>query len=104
MIAVSIDGAPVAPEHATISVFDRGLLYGDGLFEVLRTLRGQPVWLAEHLARLAEAARELALPLPGPLAGWIRATIARAGDVDHRVRVIVTRGPGALTARPATLT
>ena len=104
MIAVSIDGALVAPEDARISIFDRGLLYGDGLFEVLRTLGGKPVWLADHLARLHDAARELALPVPRALAEWIGAAVAAAGAGDHRVRVIVTRGPGALSARLHELT
>jgi branched-chain amino acid aminotransferase len=100
---VSIDGELVPPEQATISIFDRGLLYGDGLFEVLRTLRGKPVWLDDHLARLAAAAQELVLPVPRALADWVRAAIGAAGAGDHRVRVIVTRGPGAIGARFASL-
>jgi branched-chain amino acid aminotransferase len=100
---VSIDGAFVPPEQAAISIFDRGLLYGDGLFEVLRTVRGEPLWLNDHLARLAAAAVELGLPVPAALAAWIRAAVAEAGPGDHRVRVVVTRGPGPLGARLAAL-
>lgn len=100
---VSIDGALVPPEHAQISIFDRGLLYGDGLFEVLRTLRGQPVWLDDHLARLHASARELQLAVPHDLARWVRTAIAAAGPGDHRVRVVVTRGPGAIGTRLSAL-
>jgi branched-chain amino acid aminotransferase len=102
-VIVSIDGAIVPPEQAAISVFDRGLLYGDGLFEVVRTLRGRPVWLDDHLARLCGSARELQLAVPRDLAPWVRTAIAAAGPGDHRVRVVVTRGQGPIGARLATL-
>jgi branched-chain amino acid aminotransferase len=98
VVTVSIDGVVVAPEAATISVFDRGLLYGDGLFEVVRTLGRAPVDLAAQLDRLYAGAAELALAVPprDQLVAWIDATL---GDGDQRVRIIVTRGPGALSAR-----
>jgi branched-chain amino acid aminotransferase len=100
---VSIDGTRVAPEAATISVFDRGLLYGDGLFEVLRTRAGEPVELAAHLDRLYAGAAELALHAPprAELERWVRATIDGTGD--HRIRIVLTRGPGALATRFAAL-
>ena len=103
MIIVSIDGRLVAPEAAAISVFDRGLLYGDGLFEVLRTWGGKAVLLDEHLARLAASAAVLQLRVPEQLAAWTRAAIAAAGEGEHRVRIVVTRGPGPIGARLATL-
>jgi branched-chain amino acid aminotransferase len=59
--AVSIDGVVVAPERASISVFDRGLLYGDGCFEVLRTWDGVARDLDAHLDRLFETAAFLQL-------------------------------------------
>ena len=59
MVVVSIDGVIVPPERAAISVFDRGLLYGDGCFEVLRTWGGAARELAGHLDRLYETARFL---------------------------------------------
>ncbi|HEY3802203.1 MAG TPA: aminotransferase class IV [Kofleriaceae bacterium] len=101
MIAVSIDGELVAPEAATISIFDRGLLYGDGLFEVLRTWRGVAVDLDRHLDRLYASAQALELRVMprARLAAAARATVAAAGDGEHRIRIIVTRGPGALSAR-----
>jgi branched-chain amino acid aminotransferase len=93
-LAVSIDGELVAPERATISVFDPGFLHGDGLFEVLRTWGGATPTLDAHLARLAGSARELALALPEPsvLHAEVTRTIAAAGAGDHRVRLVVTRG------------
>ncbi|HTR50536.1 MAG TPA: aminotransferase class IV [Kofleriaceae bacterium] len=110
---ISIDGRIIAPEAATISVLDRGLLYGDGLFEVLRTWRGVAVTLDDHLARLHASAEALALRVPGELPTWVRAAISAAvaaggsttpgATGDHRVRVIVTRGPGPLGARLADL-
>ena len=85
MIAVSIDGELVAPESATISVFDRGVLYGDGLFEVLRTWHAVAVDLDAHLDRLYASARALALrAMPREqLAASVRRTIVAAGPGDH---------------------
>lgn len=103
MIAVSIDGVPVAPEQATISVFDRGFLYGDGVFEVLRTFAGAPVDLGAHLDRLYAAAGELQLAVPSraDLETWVRRMSPDSGD--HRIRIVVTRGPGGLGIRFAAL-
>jgi branched-chain amino acid aminotransferase len=103
VVSVSIDGVAVAPEAATISIFDRGLLFGDGLFETLRTLAGAPVELAAHLDRLYAGARELALHAPprDDLTRWLRAAIA--DSADHRIRIVLTRGPGPLAMRFAEL-
>ena len=60
-VIVSIDGVVVPPERAVVSVFDRGFLYGDGVFEVLRTYGGEPFALEEHLER-QRARLELAVP------------------------------------------
>ena len=107
MVVISIDGALVAPEQATISVLDRGLLYGDGCFEVLRTWGGAPRELDAHLDRLYETAAVLELAaLPRPqLAEAVRAAVraAAAGGGEHRIRIMLTRGPGSLAARPAEL-
>jgi branched-chain amino acid aminotransferase len=100
---VSLDGRLVAPEAATISVLDRGLLYGDGVFEVLRTWAGRLALLDAHLARLHASAAALAVRVPEQLPAWIREAAAAAGAGEHRVRVIVTRGPGPLGARLAEL-
>lgn len=101
MIVVSIDGQMVDPERASISVFDRGLLYGDGCFEVLRTWDGIARDLEAHLDRLFETARFLQLAaLERPrLTEAVYRTIAAAGHGEQRIRIVLTRGPGALDAR-----
>lgn len=100
---VAIDGARVAAEHARVSVFDRGLLYGDGVFEVLRTLGGRAVDLGAHLDRLYASCAALGLR-PQPRASLIETVRGLLDAADERVRIVVTRGPGALAAEPATLT
>ena len=100
MRAVSIDGVVVPAEAATISVFDRGLLYGDGCFEVLRTWDGVARDLEAHLDRLFDTAAFLHLQsLPrDALAAAVARTIAAAGPGDHRLRIVLTRGPGGLAS------
>lgn len=101
MVVVSIDGVIVPPEQAAVSVFDRGLLYGDGCFEVLRTWNGAARELPAHLDRLYETARFLelrAIDRPA-LAASIDRAIAAAGPGEHRIRIVLTRGPGTLAAR-----
>ena len=102
---ISIDGAIVAPEHATISVLDRGLLFGDGCFEVLRTWSGVAVDLAAHLDRLyaTVAAMRLRAIERGALASAVDRTIAATGHGEMRVRIVITRGPGGLGAETAAL-
>jgi branched-chain amino acid aminotransferase len=105
MIAVSIDGVLVPPEHAAISVFDRGLLFGDGLFEVLRTWDGIAVDLEAHLDRLYDAAEQLQIKAlhRDLLADSVQRAVTAAAAGEHRIRIILTRGPGPLVARTATL-
>ena len=89
---VLIDGRPVDPEAAAISVFDWGLQRGDGLFEVVRSYDGKIFALEAHLDRLEDGARKLNLPLPprADMAEWLTAVAADGGDC--RVRLVVTRG------------
>ena len=98
MIAVSIDGQLVTPDDAKICVFDRGLLYGDGCFEVLRTCDGVARDVEAHLDRLYETAAVLQLKAieRGDLTDAIGRTIAAAGQGEHRIRIVLTRGPGTL--------
>jgi branched-chain amino acid aminotransferase len=105
MIAVSIDGVLVPPEQARVSIFDRGFLYGDGVFEVLRTWDGVLIDLDGHLDRLYEAAAWLGLKVMERerLAAATVRTLANSGPGEHRVRIVLTRGPGALVASPASL-
>ncbi len=89
---VIIDGRPVDPGDATISVFDWGLLRGDGIFEAIRSYRGRLFQLDAHLARLQRSAALMHLELPdvSEIARWARA-VGEDGQ-DCTVRILVTRG------------
>jgi branched-chain amino acid aminotransferase len=96
---VVIDGRRYAPEDAKVSVYDRGFLYGDSVFETVRTYRGEPFALDEHLRRLEDSAGALKIPLPierAALASEVAAAVAAAGNPESRIRIIVTRGRGPL--------
>lgn len=102
---VYINGTFYAQEDAKISVFDHGLLYGDGVFEGIRLYKKCVFRLDEHLERLEMSAKALMLNLP-----WTRQEIADAvcescrvnNLVDGYIRLIVTRGVGTLGLSPRT--
>ncbi len=104
-VVISIDGVIVPAERAVISVLDRGVLYGDGVFEVLRTWHGVPIDLDRHLDRLYASARALELRVVprATLRSSVGAALVAAGAGEHRIRVIATRGEGGLAARFAEL-
>jgi len=89
---VMIDGHPVDPQQAAISVFDWGLLRGDGIFEAVRSYGGRLFQLDAHLSRLRRSAALMQLDLPDPsqIARWARA-VGEDGQ-DCSVRILVTRG------------
>jgi branched-chain amino acid aminotransferase len=102
---VSIDGQVVDSADAYVSVFDRGFLYGDSVFEVFRTYGGVPFAETEHLERLARSAERLMIPMPtalDALSSEVRATLDAAGEGEWYIRVVVTRGTGPLTYDPST--
>jgi len=102
-IYTSMQGAPVDPEHAQISVLDRGFLYGDSVYETMRTAGGRPVERTRHLARLHRSADGIGLSIPwtdDELARVIDETHAATGNAESYVRVIVTRGVGPLMLDP----
>jgi branched-chain amino acid aminotransferase len=107
VVVVSIDGVMVPPEQARISVFDRGLLYGDGCFEVLRTWDGVARDIEAHLDRLFDTARFLSLKTieRAKLTEAIYRTIAALGpkrkeiESEHLIRILLTRGEGSLWQR-----
>jgi len=105
MIAVSIDGELVAPDHATISIFDRGFLYGDGVFEVFRTWDGVATDLEAHVARLYTSAVVLGIRAldRAVVENAVRRTLEHSGPGEHRIRIVLTRGTGALGAPLSTL-
>jgi branched-chain amino acid aminotransferase len=96
---VMVDGMPHAPEDAKVSVFDRGFLYGDSVFETIRTYGGRPYALDAHLERLRQSAERVFIELPVSLE-QLAAEVARglelAGNPESYVRVIVTRGSGPI--------
>jgi branched-chain amino acid aminotransferase len=96
---VHVDGRIGPPESAVVSVLDRGFLYGDSVYEVLRTAGGRTVDLDRHLARLGRSAAAIALPLPEPAAirGAVAETLSAAGNPDSYIRIVVTRGGGPIT-------
>jgi branched-chain amino acid aminotransferase len=100
-----VDGKWTPAEEARISVLDHGLLYGDGVFEGIRVYGGVPFLLDEHLDRLAASARAIVLDLPAEraeMAKLCREAARRAGLDDGYLRLVVTRGAGALGVSPHT--
>jgi branched-chain amino acid aminotransferase len=98
-----LNGALVDRERAVVSVFDHGLLYGDGVFEGIRSYAGRVFRLDEHLDRLLASARAIMLDVPGGKDGLRTAvleTLRANGLRDAYVRLVVTRGPGDLGLDP----
>lgn len=96
---VSINGKCYAREQATVSVFDHGLLYGDGVFETLRVYNNHVFHIEDHLERLQQSAKAINLSLPlslKELKQAVERTVALNKYGDAAVRVIVTRGIGEL--------
>jgi branched-chain amino acid aminotransferase len=101
---VVLDGRRCPPGEATVSVFDRGFLYGDSVFETLRTYGGAPFELDEHLRRLESSAARVYIPLPiarEQLRAEVLDAIAAAGNAESYVRLMITRGEGQLGLDPA---
>jgi branched-chain amino acid aminotransferase len=102
---VYIDGEVFDGPAARVPVVDHGLLYGDGVFEGMRALRGKPFRLEAHMERLSHGARALHLALPGGVAHMrevVCKTLAAHGGDDVYLRLIVTRGDGPLGVDPTT--
>lgn len=100
---IYIDGEFLPEAEAKISVFDHGLLYGDGIFEGIRFYNGRVFRLEEHLDRLWDSARSICLEIPMSKEEMTEAlleTIRRNGMRDGYIRQIVTRGVGNLGLNP----
>jgi len=96
---VYINGELIDKENAKVSVYDHGLLYGDGIFEGIRVYGGTVFLLKEHIARLYEGARAIRLEIPIDQESMIQAvndTVAANSIADGYVRLVVTRGAGYL--------
>jgi branched-chain amino acid aminotransferase len=114
---VNLDGDLVAPSAARVSVFDRGFLYGDSIYEVIRTYGGRPFELEAHLVRLRRSgeriglepkwdrdrtAREIERTLEASRGGDAPDPAAAPWNVGERyLRVVMTRGAGAIGLDPA---
>jgi branched-chain amino acid aminotransferase len=100
---VYINGKLVDKSEARVSVFDHGLLYGDGVFEGLRIYRGKVFCLREHVARLYDSARHIHLEIPMPAEKMVEAvlhTVQVNAKQDGYIRLVVTRGAGSLGLDP----
>ena len=98
-----IDGEWHTRDTGKVSVFDHGLLYGDGVFEGIRVYAGKVFKLPEHLDRLYECAHAVLLAIPMPKAEFgavIEEAVRRSGMQEAYIRPIVTRGPGDLGIDP----
>jgi len=97
-IRVFIDGAVRLPEEAKISIFDRGFLYGDSVYETIGTAYGRLFAARDHLVRLERSAERIGVRPPprSVIERAIAETVAAAGNPESRVRVILTRGAGKL--------
>lgn len=94
---VHVNGRLVEETEAQVSVFDRGFLYGDGIFESMRSIGGVVFRLDRHLDRLARSAARIGLErVPGPerIRAAVRDLLDRNRLAEARVRITVTRGPG----------
>jgi len=103
MRCVIINGQPATPEAASISVYDRGFLYGDSVFETIRTYGGKPFALADHLTRLARSAERVFIPMPVSLetiAAEVEQATLLAGNAESYIRVMITRGTGPMGLDP----
>jgi branched-chain amino acid aminotransferase len=102
-LQVWIDGQYYDKDNARISVWDHGLLYGDGIFEGIRAYRGRVFRLEEHLERLYRSARSVLIEIPMPLpemAERVLDCVRRNHLVDAYIRLLVTRGVGDLGLDP----
>src|SRR5437773_5609709 len=106
---VNVNGRITDQEHAVVSVFDHGFLYGEGVYETLRTYNGQPFLFERHMRRLRNSADMLALSVPltnAQIDARFRETMTAGGlgdDAQHEayLRILVTRGIGELSYDPA---
>jgi branched-chain amino acid aminotransferase len=95
-ILVNVDGRLVPPEEAFVPVLDRGFLYGDSVYEVVRTYRGKVFELGRHLDRMDRSAEGIALQLPPreQVERELSRTLQSAGNAESYARIVVTRGEG----------
>ncbi len=99
-----LDGTLVNEDQAKVSVFDHGLLYGDGVFEGIRFYNHRPFQLQPHLRRLLHSAKVIGLSIPytvEEIADAINEVIGAFAEPDGYLRLVVTRGKGSLGIDPS---
>jgi branched-chain amino acid aminotransferase len=102
-LQIHINGKYYDKEHAKVSVYDHGFLYGDGVFEGMRSYGGKVFRLKQHLDRLWNSAKAIWLKIPisqEEMARAVNETLATNSIQDGYIRLIVTRGAGALGLDP----
>src|SRR5678815_1658251 len=102
-LKIYLDGALVPESQAKVSVFDHGLLYGDGVFEGIRFYNGRVFRLDQHMRRLYDSAKSILLNIPISPEEMIRATCetVRANKLqDGYIRLVITRGVGPMGLSP----
>ena len=103
MTQVNLTGDLVDKSAAKISVYDHGLLYGDGVFEGIRVYSGKVFRLHEHVERLYESALHLLLEIPWPrdrVIAEVLRTVEANKKIDGYIRLVITRGEGTLGLDP----
>jgi branched-chain amino acid aminotransferase len=102
--AVYVNGSIKPASEAVVPVYDHGFLYGEGVYETLRTYNRVPFLYDRHMARLRASSARIHLDVPFSdidLAGWIDDTVAAAGDMrEAYIRILFTRGVGELNYDP----
>ncbi len=103
MTLVNMQGKLVDKADAKVSVYDHGLLYGDGVFEGIRVYSGKVFRLHEHVERLYESAKHIALEIPWSrerMIEEVRRTVEANKKQEGYIRLVVTRGAGTLGLDP----
>jgi branched-chain amino acid aminotransferase len=101
-VLCNVEGRLVPPDQAVVPILDRGFLYGDSVYEVVRTYSGRPFELDRHLARMEKTAHRIDLTLP-PRAAIVRElqrTLDAAGNPESYARIVITRGTGEFGLSP----
>jgi branched-chain amino acid aminotransferase len=101
-VLCNVEGRLVPPEQALVPVLDRGFLYGDSVYEVVRTYAGRPFEMDRHLARMEKTADRIGLTLPRReiILAELHRTLEAAGNAESYARIIITRGIGEFGLSP----
>jgi branched-chain amino acid aminotransferase len=101
-VLCNVGGKLVAPEQAMVPVLDRGFLYGDSVYEVVRTYGGRPFEMERHLVRMEKTAQRIDLTLPPreTILRELQRTLEAAANPEAYARIVVTRGIGEFGLSP----